>query len=142
MTGVAASLMDKAGRRLLLMISAGGMAVSSFLVGFSFYVKDSLQQPSGMDTFISMLSMMSLLVYIISFSLGMGAIPWILMAEVFPANIRGLAGSLATLVNWSGGWGVTMFFQFLLLWSPAGMVGSNSYRVISFYVSQNGSVSM
>ncbi|CAM6093745.1 unnamed protein product [Calypogeia fissa] len=120
MTGVAAGLMDKAGRRLLLMIAAGGMAVSSFLVGFSFYLKDSLQHPSGMDTFVSMLSLLSLLVYLISFSLGMGAIPWIIMSEVFPANVRGLAGSLATLVNWSSAWGVTMCFNFLLQWSSAG----------------------
>ncbi|BBM96970.1 MFS transporter, SP family, ERD6-like sugar transporter [Marchantia polymorpha subsp. ruderalis] len=120
MTAVAASLMDKAGRRLLLMVSAGGMAVSCFLVGFSFYLQEQLTHPSHMDTFVSMLALISLLVYIISFSLGMGAIPWILMSEVFPSHVRGLAGSLATLANWSCAWAVTMTFNLMLEWSASG----------------------
>ncbi|KAL3685403.1 hypothetical protein R1sor_003425 [Riccia sorocarpa] len=120
MTAVAASLMDKAGRRLLLMVSAGGLAVSAFLVGFSFYLQEQLSHPSHMDTFISMLSLISMLVYIISFSLGMGAIPWIIMSEVFPNHIKGIAGSLATLANWASSWAVTMTFNFMLEWSAAG----------------------
>ncbi|KAL2653494.1 hypothetical protein R1flu_021622 [Riccia fluitans] len=120
MTAVAASLMDKAGRRLLLMISAGGLAVSSFLVGFAFYLQAQLPHPSHMDTFVSMLSLISMLVYIISFSLGMGAIPWILMSEVLPSHVRGVAGSLATLANWGSAWAVTMTFNLMLEWSAAG----------------------
>ncbi|KAI3805969.1 hypothetical protein L1987_21857 [Smallanthus sonchifolius] len=46
------------------------------------------------------------LLYIVSFSAGMGAIPWVIMSEVFPINIKGAAGSLATLVNWFGAWAI------------------------------------
>jgi SP family sugar porter-like MFS transporter len=48
-----------------------------------------------------------------------------LLLQVFPANVRGLAGSLATLVNWTGGFAVTMFFNFLLVWSAAGTLLSS-----------------
>ncbi|CAK9220067.1 unnamed protein product [Sphagnum troendelagicum] len=112
----AAGLMDKAGRRILLMISAGGMGLSNFLVAFSFYARMS----PAFSTFISILALVSLLAYIASFSLGMGAIPWIIMSEIFPAYVKGVAGSVATLVNWFSAYIVTFTFNYMLLWSAAG----------------------
>ncbi|RYR01217.1 hypothetical protein Ahy_B06g080090 isoform C [Arachis hypogaea] len=61
-----------------------------------------------------------LLVYIGSFSLGMGAVPWVVMSEIFPINIKGLAGSVATLVNWFGAWLCSYTFNFLMSWSSYG----------------------
>lgn len=122
MTLAAAGLMDKAGRRILLMISAGGMALSCFLVGFSFYLR-TLQpekMSEALNTFISELALVSLLVYIATFSLGIGAIPWIIMSEIFPAHVKGVAGSVATLVNWFCSYAVTMIFNYMLLWSSTG----------------------
>lgn len=122
MTLAAAGLMDKAGRRILLMISAGGMALSCFLVGFSFYLR-TLQpekMSEALDTFICELALVSLLVYIATFSLGIGAIPWIIMSEIFPAHVKGIAGSVATLVNWFCAYAITMIFNYMLLWSAIG----------------------
>ncbi|RHN48037.1 putative major facilitator, sugar transporter, major facilitator superfamily [Medicago truncatula] len=50
----------------------------------------------------------------------MGAIPWVLMSEIFPANIKGHAGSIATLVNWFGAWLCSYTFNFLMGWSSYG----------------------
>ncbi|KAH9319294.1 hypothetical protein KI387_021063, partial [Taxus chinensis] len=55
--------------------------------------------------------------YIISYSLGMGAIPWIIMSEILPINVKGIAGSLATLASWLLSWAVTMTMNLLLEWS-------------------------
>ncbi|KAI5073029.1 hypothetical protein GOP47_0011042 [Adiantum capillus-veneris] len=118
MTAVSAILMDRAGRRLLLMVSSGGMCVTCFLVGLSYYLQ--AHADSSLQTFVGIMALISLLVYIICFSLGLGAIPWIMMSEVFPSNVKGLAGSLATLVNWLAGWVVTLCFNPMLEWSSAG----------------------
>lgn len=118
MTGVSAILVDKAGRRLLLMMSSGGMCVTCFLVGLSYYL-----QAHGGDSvqiFVGMMALVSLLVYIICFSLGLGPIPWIMMSEVFPSNVKGTAGSLATVVNWLSCWVVTLSFNSMLDWSASG----------------------
>eukprot|EP00249_Psilotum_nudum_P019464 c27265_g1_i1 orf=329-1798(+) len=119
MTGVSAVLIDKAGRRLLLMISAGGMSVSCFLVGLSFYL-EGCGVASHLEMFMGTMALISLLVYVASFSLGLGAIPWIIMSEVFPPNIKGLAGSIATFINWFSAWVVTMTFNLMLSWSSTG----------------------
>eukprot|EP01018_Ginkgo_biloba_P024966 Gb_30082 [translate_table: standard] len=117
MTGVIAWLMDKVGRRLLLMISSAGMTVSLFLIGLAFYLKSHLP---AMANFSSILALIGLLACIISFSLGMGAIPWIIMSEILPGNVKGIAGSVATLANWSFSWAVTMTINLLLEWSHTG----------------------
>ncbi|KAH9319309.1 hypothetical protein KI387_021078, partial [Taxus chinensis] len=119
MTAITTWLMDKAGRRILLMISSGGMAICIFLVGLAFYLKDYVPGSSSYETFLSVLALFGLLVYIISFSLGIGAIPWIIMSEILPANVKGVGGSVATLANWLSSWAVTMTINLLLEWSAA-----------------------
>lgn len=120
MTAVAVWLMDKAGRRLLLMVSSGGMAVCLFLVSLSFYLKAHSGADSRYETFFTVLALVSLLIYIASFSLGVGAIPWIIMSEILPANVKGVGGSVATLSNWLTSWAITMTINLLLQWSSAG----------------------
>uniref|UniRef100_A0A0C9S1J1 TSA: Wollemia nobilis Ref_Wollemi_Transcript_25293_2087 transcribed RNA sequence n=1 Tax=Wollemia nobilis TaxID=56998 RepID=A0A0C9S1J1_9CONI len=120
MTSISAWIMDKAGRRLLLMISSGGMAVCLFLVGLAFYLKNQFSGDTSMQTFFSALALISLLIYIISFSIGIGPIPWIIMSEILPVNVKGIGGSIATLANWFSSWEVTMTINMLLGWSSAG----------------------
>lgn len=117
MTGFIAWLMDKAGRRLLLMISSTGMAISLLLIAFAFYMKVHMLAATHIA---SILALVGLLAYIVSFSLGMGAIPWILMSEILPVNVKGVAGSVATLANWALSWAVTMTINLLLEWSTVG----------------------
>ena len=55
--------------------------------------------------------MIALVVYVVSFSVGFGPIPWLMMGEVFPARIRGAAASLATAFNWACTFIVTKTFM-------------------------------
>uniref|UniRef100_A0A0D6QXN1 Major facilitator superfamily (MFS) profile domain-containing protein n=1 Tax=Araucaria cunninghamii TaxID=56994 RepID=A0A0D6QXN1_ARACU len=119
MTGFAAWLMDRAGRRVLLMISSGGMTVCIFLVGLAFFLKTYVSGDTY-QTLFSVMALIGLLVYIIAFSLGLGAIPWIIMSEILPPNVKGVAGSIATLANWLSSWAVTMTINLLLAWSSPG----------------------
>jgi len=40
--------------------------------------------------------------------------------QIFPINIKGVAGGMATLVNWFGAWAVSYTFNFLMSWSSYG----------------------
>ncbi|XP_057814282.2 sugar transporter ERD6-like 6 isoform X2 [Cryptomeria japonica] len=110
-------LMDKAGRCVLLMISSAGMAASLFLIGIAFYLKSNVLAASY---FSSILAVIGLLACVVSYSIGMGAIPWIIMSEILPINVKGIAGSVATVANWSLSWAVTMTINLLLEWSKTG----------------------
>ncbi|XP_062180523.1 sugar transporter ERD6-like 4 [Phragmites australis] len=119
-TGVTTWLTDKAGRRLLLIISATGMTITLVIVSVSFFVKDNITSGSHLYSVMSMLSLAGLVAFVVSFSLGMGAIPWIIMSEILPVNIKSLAGSVATLANWLTAWAITMTASLMLSWSNGG----------------------
>lgn len=113
-------LVDKAGRKLLLIVSSSGMTVSLLLVAVSFFVKGAASDGSTWYDVCCILSVVGVVAMVATFSLGIGAIPWIIMSEILPVNIKGLAGSIATLANWFTAWIVTMTANLLLSWSSGG----------------------
>ncbi|XP_062076211.1 sugar transporter ERD6-like 6 [Humulus lupulus] len=121
-TGVATWLLDKAGRRLLLIVSSVGMTIGLLVVAVSFY-----KEVGGMGV----LSLAGLVAVVIFFSLGLGPIPWIIMSEILPVNIKGPAGSAATFVNWLTSWGITFTANLLLNWSSGATF--TIYTVVSAF---------
>uniref|UniRef100_A0A164SIM6 Major facilitator superfamily (MFS) profile domain-containing protein n=1 Tax=Daucus carota subsp. sativus TaxID=79200 RepID=A0A164SIM6_DAUCS len=115
-TIVGALLMDRSGRRPLLMVSATGTFLGSFLTGTAFL----LEGQTLLLDWVPTLAVSGVLIYIASFSIGMGAVPWVIMSEIFPIHIKGIAGSLVVLVNWLGAWAVSYTFNFLMSWSSTG----------------------
>ncbi|WRX24811.1 Major facilitator [Theobroma cacao] len=109
-------LIDSSGRRPLLMVSVVGTFFGCFLTGVSFLLQD-LHSLEKITPFIALIG---ILMYVGFYSLGMSGIPWIIMSEIFPVNIKGSAGSLCNLVNWFCSWVVSYTFNFLLEWSSAG----------------------
>ncbi|KAK3433791.1 sugar transporter ERD6-like 5 isoform X1 [Eucalyptus grandis] len=109
-------LTDKVGRRPLLLVSSAGMGFSCFLLGFSFFMQD-LQYWKKVTP---ILAYVCILVYSITYSLGMAGLPWVIMSEVFPINVKGSAGSVVTFSRWSCSWIVTYTFNFMLEWSAPG----------------------
>jgi len=99
-TGIAVLLMERAGRRCLLLVSLAGMMTAALLLAV-FFLNDN--KPP-------FLALTSLVLYITAFSLGLGPIPWLVMGELFPRHIRATASSAATLLNWSCSFLVTRFF--------------------------------
>ncbi|XP_061367416.1 sugar transporter ERD6-like 5 isoform X3 [Gastrolobium bilobum] len=116
MTTLGVLLMDKSGRRPLLLVSALGTCLGCFLAALSFFMQD-LHKLKGVSP---ILVLVGVLVYVGSFSIGMGPIPWIIMSEIFPINVKGSAGSFVTLVSWLCSWIVSYAFNFLMSWSSVG----------------------
>ncbi|KAK7258810.1 hypothetical protein RIF29_24397 [Crotalaria pallida] len=116
MTALGVLLMDKSGRRPLLLVSASGTCLGCFLAALSFFLQD-LHRLKDVSP---ILALVGVLVYTGSFSLGMGGIPWVIMSEIFPINVKGSAGSLVTLVSWLCSWIISYAFNFLMSWSSSG----------------------
>jgi MFS family permease len=90
MTIVALWTIDRLGRRPLMMLASGGMAVSLLLLGLLF----QLQPPPAVMVLVV------ILLYVASFGVGLGPGVWVVISELFPTRIRGRAMSIATLCLW------------------------------------------
>uniref|UniRef100_M4FCN9 Major facilitator superfamily (MFS) profile domain-containing protein n=1 Tax=Brassica campestris TaxID=3711 RepID=M4FCN9_BRACM len=115
-TALNAPIVDRAGRKPLLLVSATGLVIGCLITAVSFYLKAHDMAHEA----VPVLAVVGIMMYIASFSAGMGAMPWVVMSEIFPINIKGVAGGMATLVNWFGAWAVSYTFNFLMSWSSYG----------------------
>jgi sugar porter (SP) family MFS transporter len=108
MTIVAIWLLDKVGRRPLLLSGTAGMAVGMAIVGCSFIGGSTLH--GG----LALVAIAGLLIYTGSFAIGLGPVFWLLIAEIYPLKIRGAAMSVAGMANWAANFVVTVSFLTLL----------------------------
>ena len=83
-------LIDRVGRRKLLIVGSIGMSICLALIARTFYA----QNFSGYGLLIF------LLVYIMFFAFSTGAVIWVLIAEIFPNRVRGKGQSLGSFTHW------------------------------------------
>jgi MFS family permease len=96
-TFLATLLMDRLGRRILLLTSEIVMALMTITLGIYFFLAD--RDASNVES-INWLPIVALSIFIVVFSLGFGPIPWLMMGELFASDIKGFAGPAATTFNW------------------------------------------
>jgi sugar porter (SP) family MFS transporter len=115
MTIIAIRLLDRVGRRSLLLAGTVGMAVGMFITAFSFAGGEQLHGAPAIT------AILGLLVYTGSFAIGLGPVFWLLISEIYPLKIRGAAMSVATIANWSANFVVTI--SFLTIKNAIGAMG-------------------
>jgi MFS transporter, SP family, arabinose:H+ symporter len=103
-TFIAIWLIDRAGRRTLLLWGVAGMIVCLLGTGICFYF--NIVRGPWLLVFI--------LGYIASFASSLGPIPWVIMSEIFPTKTRGIAMSFCTIILWVGVLFITQFTPMLL----------------------------
>ena len=109
-TAVAIVLVDRLGRRFLLLLSTAGMARSPGVDRRG--VSPEVRRASWCST--------RSLATVVSFGIGLGPVMWLLISEIYPTKIRGKAMSLATLSVWGSNWVVAGTFLSLLNHARAG----------------------
>jgi SP family arabinose:H+ symporter-like MFS transporter len=107
------NLIDRVGRKPLMMGAFGGMAVS--LMGVAAAIR--LQAPASVVLGL-------VLLYVACFAIGIGTGTWVLMSEICPTRVRGRAMSIATVFLWCGTLVVTLTFLSLvrMLTAPGAFV--------------------
>lgn len=134
MTVVALLLVDRVGRRPLLLIGLTGMIVGLGVLGLAF------QLPS-LSGSLGLIAEISLMLYVGSFAIGLGPVFWLLISEIYPLKIRGVAMSVATSANWGANLFVALTFLTLIqatgrsstFW-VYGLVGIGAWLFTWFYV--------
>jgi len=94
LTVVSILLIDRLGRRPLLLAGITGMIVSLGIMGLAFIIP-------GLTSSLGWLAVICLMLYVGSFAISLGPIFWLMIAEIYPLRIRGRAMSIVTMINWA-----------------------------------------
>ncbi len=103
-TLVAFGVVDRLGRKPLLLIASAGMGLSLVLLG-CFFVQKRFEGPWVL---------LFTLAYVASFAVAMGPVVWVVISEIFPTRVRGRAMSIATVCLWISCFAVSQFFPLML----------------------------
>lgn len=104
---VSTLIVDRAGRRILLLISIIFLCLTSCTLGVYFYL---LKNEVDVNS-IKWLPLVSVCIFIIMFNMGFGPLPWMMMGEIFAPEVKSVAASSACLFNWILVFIVTKFFS-------------------------------
>ncbi|MDF0530945.1 sugar porter family MFS transporter [Tsukamurella sp. 8F] len=97
-TMAALSVIDRLGRRRLMLVGSIGYLVSlGFLTAVMFYYENAA---GGFTSTSSVLVLAGLMVFIAAHAFGQGAVIWVFISEIFPNRIRGRGQSLGSLTHW------------------------------------------
>ncbi|XP_050531568.1 facilitated trehalose transporter Tret1-like isoform X3 [Daktulosphaira vitifoliae] len=97
MTFITMLVIDKAGRRKLLIFSGVMMGISHIILAHYYfhYERNPLLSES-----IAWIPLVSIAMFISAFALGFGPIPWVVMGEIFSNEVKPYGTSIATAINW------------------------------------------
>ncbi len=107
-TIVTSQIVDRVGRRPLMLGGALMMAATMLALGIVFFT-DGLHSAAGIGIAIACIAL-----YKTAFSLSWGALVWVLLPEVLPLRARGAGMGVATPLNWAGNFLVALTFPVLL----------------------------
>jgi sugar porter (SP) family MFS transporter len=107
LTIVALRIIDRVGRRPLLLYGLVGMVISLGVLGAAFLL-------AGSSSIVAWLAVISLALYVACFAIGLGPVFWLLISEIYPLKIRGRAMGVATMMNWGSNLIVALTFLSLL----------------------------
>jgi sugar porter (SP) family MFS transporter len=110
-TLIAIALIDKIGRKPLLLIGSSGMAVTLITMSVIFANatlgadgKPSLPGASGV------IALIAANLFVVAFGMSWGPVVWVLLGEMFPNRIRAAALGLAAAGQWAANWAITVSF--------------------------------
>lgn len=101
-TYIALLLMDSCGRRILVLVSSGGMFLCCIFLTLTL-----------LGYFENFVALIAVNIYVTFFEIGLGPIPWLIVAEMFNAKYVTTAMSLSCLVNWGCNFIVGLIFPFM-----------------------------
>jgi SP family arabinose:H+ symporter-like MFS transporter len=103
-TVVSLWLIDRVGRKVLLLVGAALMTMSLLVVGYAFHTGHTAGP----------VVLLFVLLFVASFAVSFGPIVWLIIAEIFPTRIRGRATAISSVALWAADYLVSQTFPVLL----------------------------
>jgi len=127
-------LVDRLGRRPLLLIGSLGMTVTLGVLSWSFaqasYVEGHLLLPPGVGT----IALLAANAYVVFFNVSWGPVMWVMLGEMFPNQMRGSALAVAGAAQWCANFAVSSSFPWLAknIGLPVTYAAYTAFALLSF----------
>ncbi|GAA1964371.1 sugar porter family MFS transporter [Agromyces allii] len=132
-TFIAIALVDKVGRRPLLLIGSTGMAVTLATMAIAFANSVTVDGEVSLPGAWGPIALVAANLFVVAFGFSWGPLVWVLLGEIFPNSIRGRALGLAAAAQWIANFLITVSFpsmsEFSLFWTYSMYAG---FAVLSF----------
>lgn len=115
---VTPTFVERLGRKSLLLFSAFGVILSQVPLGIYFHLKDYAFDVED----LYWMPLICLIAYIITYTVGFGPLPWTVMSEIFPPDVKSRAAMATTFFCWLLSFFLTKFFH--RIYNVIGMGGS------------------
>jgi SP family sugar:H+ symporter-like MFS transporter len=130
---VAIALIDRIGRKPLLLIGSIGMAVTLAIMSFAFMSGSLVDGTLELSDGAGLAALVAANVYVAFFNFSWGPVMWVMLGEMFPNQIRGSGLAVSGFAQWISNFGITMTFPVLL--ATIGLTGAYGFYAASAAVS-------
>ncbi len=113
-TFIAIALIDKVGRRPLLLIGSAGMAVSLGVMAIAFTQATGSGENVSLDGAWGVVALVAANAFVVFFGATWGPLMWVLLGEMFPNRIRAAALGVGAAANWIANFAITLTFPPML----------------------------
>ncbi len=135
---VTIAVIDKVGRKPLLLVGSVGMALSLFAMVYAFTQGGLVDGKLVLSPETGKIAVVAANVYVIFFNVSWGPVMWVMLGEMFPNQIRGSALAVAGFFQWGANYAIAQAFPIML--TTIGLAASYSFygvcAVISFFLVQ------
>ncbi|TDQ46115.1 SP family sugar:H+ symporter-like MFS transporter [Actinorugispora endophytica] len=132
-TFVAIALVDRIGRKPLLLVGSAGMAVALGVTSFAFSHATVVDGQAELSSGWALVALVSASTFVLFFALSWGVVTWVLLGEMFPLRVRAAAMAVATATQWIANWLITITFPPLSDWNlPLTYLVYTAFAALSF----------
>ena len=126
-------LIDRIGRKPILLIGSIGMAITLATVAYAFTNATLTDNGLTLEGIYGPMALVAANVYVMFFNFSWGPVMWVMLGEMFPNQIRGTGLAVSGLAQWGSNFGITMTFPIML--AGIGLAGAYGFYTICAVIS-------
>jgi len=131
--GLAIALIDKIGRKPLLLIGSTGMAITLSIMAIAFSSGTLVDGSLSLSDSAGTTALISANAYVAFFNFSWGPVMWVMLGEMFPNQIRGAGLAVSGFFQWMSNFAITLAFPLML--AGIGLAGSYGFYAACAFIS-------
>ena len=132
---IALALIDRVGRKPLLLVGSIGMAITLGLLVLCFSQAQMVDGSVSLPGNYGLIALLSANAYVMFFNASWGPVMWVSLGEMFPNQIRGSGLAVAGFFQWAANFAITLTFPIMLVTAGIGLAGAYGFYAVCAFIS-------